>query len=212
MKLLGCGFREGEGFFVEFEGECAGGGGSAGEGEGGSGEEAGGAGKAEELGVAVVDSEKLDGFAVRDEGERAAAGGGRGELAGGGGDGVAVGVGLGVAEEVVEAGKDFFRDDVFEGFGFVVDFGPVKVQDTDEEEFNEPVSAEDVEGEFFAAGCEADAAAGLVFNEAGFGEGLDHGGGGSGDDVHGQCELAEGDGAGGGAASAAGGGGGSRWG
>ena len=82
---------------------------------------------------------------------------------------------------------------MFEFFGFVVDFGPVEAQDFDEEEFEESVAAEDMEGELLAAGGELGAGAGFVGDQAGIGEGLDHGGGGAGDDAHGGCELAHGD-------------------
>jgi hypothetical protein len=79
---------------------------------------------------------------------------------------------------------------VLEVFGLVVDFGPVEAEDFDEEELEEAVAAEDVEGELFAGLGEADTGAGLVVDEVGLGEGLDHGGEGSGGDGHGGGELA----------------------
>lgn len=83
-------------------------------------------------------------------------------MAGAGGDGVAVGVGGGVAEEGVDAVEDFVGDGVFEFFGFVVDFGPVEAEGLDEEEFDKAVAAEDVEGELLAGGGELGAGAGFV--------------------------------------------------
>jgi len=149
-------------------------------------------GELQELGFLVQDARDFDGDLERtgDEGDGIAGG----HMAGGGGDGVAVGVGAGVAEVFVDALEDFFGDGVFEVVGFVVDFGPVEAEHFDEEEFDEAVAAKDVEGELFAAAGESDAAARFVGDESGVGEGLDHGGGGAGDDVHESGEAAHGDG------------------
>ena len=105
-------------------------------------------------------------------------------VAGGGGDRIAVGIGRGVFEQGIDAGEEFFGDDVFEFLGFGVDFGPIEADGFDEEEFDEAVAADDVEGELFASGGEAYATARLIGDEAGIGEGLDHGGGGAGHDVN----------------------------
>ena len=53
-------------------------------------------------------------------------------------------VGLGVAEERVEAVEDFVGDGVFELLGLGVDGGPVHFQDVDEEALDEAVLTEDV--------------------------------------------------------------------
>ncbi len=81
------------------------------------------------------------------------------EISLGGGDGIAMRVNLGVIEQRVDFGQDFFADGVLQFLGFGVDFGPIEAEDSYEEEFDEAMSAEDVEGELLAAAREADAAA-----------------------------------------------------
>jgi hypothetical protein len=104
-----------------------------------------------------------------------------------------VGIDAGSAQEHVDFLEDFFGDGVFEVLGLLVDFGPVEAEDFHEEEFDEAVPAEDVEGELLACVGEPDAGAGLVIDEVGLGECLDHGGGGAGGDGHGGGEAAHGD-------------------
>lgn len=114
------------------------------------------------------------------------------ELAFGGGDGVAMGIGRGVAQEGIDALEDAIGDGVLQGVGFFVDDGPVETKDADEEEFHEAMAAEDVEGELLAAVGEADAAARFVLDQAGIGQGFDHRGGGAGDDAHDRSQAAHG--------------------
>jgi hypothetical protein len=104
-----------------------------------------------------------------------------------------VGIDGGVAEEIVDFFQDMIGDGVLEHVGFVVDFGPIEFEDADEEEFEEAMAAEDVEGELLAAVGEFGAASRFVLDEAGIGQGLDHGSCGSGDYAHGGGEFAHGD-------------------
>lgn len=122
--------------------------------EAGAGGEVGVVGELEELRFLVEDAGDFDGGVegAGDQGERIAGG----EVTGGGGDGVAVGVGGGVSEEGIHAVEDLFGDDVFEFLGLFVDFGPVEAEVADEEEFDEAMAAEDVEGELVAGIGELD--------------------------------------------------------
>jgi hypothetical protein len=74
-------------------------------------------------------------------------------------------------------------NDVLEFLGFIMDFGPVEAEVADEEKFDEAMAAEDVEGKLVAGGGELDTGARRVMDEAGIGEGFDHGGGGAGRDA-----------------------------
>jgi len=74
----------------------------------------------------------------------------RGDFSLGGGDGSPCGSTLGCPRYASMRFKDFVGDRVFEVLGFVVDFGPVQAEDLDEEELDEAVAAEDVEGQLFA--------------------------------------------------------------
>ena len=135
-------------------------------------------GELEELGRLVGDAHDAQGFFHDAGGE-----GGvdlRVEFALTARDRIAVGIGLRVAEQGVEAIEDFVGNGVFELLGLGVDGGPVHLEDVDEEAFDEAVLAEDVESDAAAFGGEADALARAVFNVAGVGEGLDHGGHGAG--------------------------------
>ena len=91
------------------------------------------------------------------------------------GNGVAVGIGLRVAEERVEAVEDFVGNGVFELLGLGIDGGPVHFEDVDEETFDEAVFAQDIERHAAALGGESDALAGAVLDVAGVGERFHHG-------------------------------------
>lgn len=55
------------------------------------------------------------------------------------------------------------------------------------------MTAEDVQGQLFAAARQFDASAGFVSDESGIGQSLDHGGDGAGHDTHGIGKAAHGD-------------------
>ena len=74
------------------------------------------------------------------------------------GDRVAVGIGVGVAQQGVDAVEDFVGDDALQLLGLGVDFGPIKLEHANKEKFHQPVPAENVEGELRAGGGEAHAA------------------------------------------------------
>jgi hypothetical protein len=96
------------------------------------------------------------------------------DVAFGGGDWIAMRVGGWVAEQCIDPFEDPVGDCVFERICLGVNFGPIEFEDLHKEQFDKAMAAEDVEGELLAAAGEADAAARLVFDESGIGEGFDH--------------------------------------
>lgn len=90
------------------------------------------------------------------------------------GNGVAVGVELGVAEELVELLDELWGADVLELLGGVVDLVPPEAEFFDEEDLPEAVFADDAQGDAAALGGEAYAAVGLVAEVAFVAEALDH--------------------------------------
>ncbi len=82
------------------------------------------------------------------------------------GDGVAMGVGGGMAEEGVDAVDDAIGDGVLECVGFFMYDGPVEAEDFDQEQFDEAMASQHVERQLLAAAGEAHAGAGFVFHQA----------------------------------------------
>ncbi len=103
-----------------------------------------------------------------------------------------MGVVSGSAQEFIDPLDQPFGNGMLEFLRFVMDFGPIEPEHADEKELDQAVSAQDVKGELLAGGGKAHALARFVADEAGIGEGLDHGGDGAGDDIHGGGKAAEG--------------------
>jgi hypothetical protein len=80
-------------------------------------------------------------------------------------DAVAVRVAGGVTELGGDAGLKFFRDEVLEAFGFVVQLVECVAEDFEEEGFDEAVVAHDLQRAAAAGGREPDAVATLVLDE-----------------------------------------------
>jgi len=78
---------------------------------------------------------------------------------------VAVGVACGVVELGGDTGFEFFRDEVFEAFGFVVEFVERIVEDFEEEGFYEAMVANDFQRAFAAGSGQADTTSTLVGDE-----------------------------------------------
>jgi hypothetical protein len=116
------------------------------------------------------------------------------DFAFGGGNGVAVGIGAGMAEESVDAFEDVVRDRVFESVGLGMHERPVEAEVFDKEQFDQAMAAQHMEGKLFAARGEADPGAGFIFYESGVGQRLDHGGRGARDDAHRVCQPSHRDG------------------
>lgn len=87
---------------------------------------------------------------------------------------VAVGVGLRMTQEFVEAIEDLVGDRVFESLGLAMDGGPVHFKNIDEKRLHEAVFAENIERETAPGGGEADAMVGKMPEEGCLGERFDH--------------------------------------
>jgi hypothetical protein len=82
---------------------------------------------------------------------------------------------------------------VLKRLSFLVNFGPVESEDVDEEQFDEAMAAQDVDGELFSFFGEFAAGARSVAGEAGLCQDLYHRRSGSGGDCHDLRESAHGD-------------------
>lgn len=162
------------------------------ESDGGSDGEAEGGEPVGEFGV--VAGEAVDEVAVAFRALGEGFEGGGAEVAGGVGDGAAVGVEGGVVEEFVEEVDDVVGEGVFEDFGFGVDLGGGHAEAVGEEDLDDPVAADDLDGGGPTEIGEADAAAWEVVDESVVGELPGHGGDRSGGEIEGSGECAEADG------------------
>jgi len=143
---------------------------------------------AEEFGRLLDDADDAEPLAGGDL-RQTLAGGAR-DRAVGFGDWVAVRIGGGVAEEGVDTVHEQIADSVLHVFGFFVDFVPSQLKRASQEQFDQPVAAEDAEGEHAAGVGEASAFVGHVLGEAAFAERFEHAGDGAGRDAESFGELA----------------------
>ena len=90
----------------------------------------------------------------------------RSHLAGEGGDGVAVGIELGLAQQLEDALLHAFRDHVLEALGLVMHLVPGVAQDADQEHLEEAVVTNELEGNLAALARELLAAVPVVLHQA----------------------------------------------
>jgi len=92
-------------------------------------------------------------------------------------DGIAMRVRFGPPQHLVDALDEAVGHDVLELFGLVVHLVPAEPHHPHEEQLDQPMPPEDQRRKLLARGAEPHAVVGLVFHQAGFGQGLHHGGG-----------------------------------
>ena len=136
----GGGGAEGQGnFSFQEDGDGVGLGISVGDLDAGSWKQAAVVDELKEAGLLVEDADDLDAAAEGTVDE--IIGGGGGDVSTGSGDGIAMRIDGGMSEEGVDAFEKFFRNDVLEFLGFVMNLGPVETDDLDEKELDEAMAA-----------------------------------------------------------------------
>ena len=108
------------------------------------------------------------------------------------GIGIAVRVGFGPAQHLVDTVDEAIRDDVLQLLGLVVDLVPAESHHPDQEQLDQAMAAEDQRGQLLAGGREPDAVVRLVLDQPRLRERLDHRRRGARRDAERRGELAHG--------------------